>query len=75
MRDRLGWETPEDPELRVSKERTLQHGYTWVPPGLSSEKVNLIQMNTIFLCDFTSEPGSFHFFLTISFSLEPIYTL
>ncbi len=39
VRERLGWETPRDPEIWPGKERTLQAGYTWIPAGLSFEKV------------------------------------
>ena len=31
--------TPVDPNLWAGKEKTLQAGYTWIPPGLSIEKV------------------------------------
>ncbi|XP_064595087.1 four and a half LIM domains protein 2-like isoform X2 [Liolophura sinensis] len=39
VRDRLGWKKQEDPKLQVVKERALKEGYTWVPPGLSSHKI------------------------------------
>ncbi|XP_041354774.1 prickle planar cell polarity protein 3-A-like isoform X2 [Gigantopelta aegis] len=39
VRDRLGWKRQDDPNLQVSKEKTLREGYTWVPPGLSHEKI------------------------------------
>ncbi|XP_046578865.1 prickle planar cell polarity protein 3-A-like isoform X2 [Haliotis rubra] len=39
VRDRLGWKRQDDPSLQVSKEKTLREGYTWVPPGLSSQKI------------------------------------
>ena len=41
--ERIGWEQPDDPVLQVDKERTLREGYTWIPAGLSSEKVSVIQ--------------------------------
>lgn len=40
IRDRLGWKRNDDPSAQVSKDRTLREGYTWIPPGLSSEQVN-----------------------------------
>lgn len=40
IRDRLGWKRNDDPSVQVSKDRTLREGYTWIPPGLSSEQVN-----------------------------------
>lgn len=39
IRDRIGWGSPTDPALQVNREKTLKMGYTWVPPGLSKEKV------------------------------------
>ena len=39
VRERVGWEDPPDPLLRVNKEQTLRLNYTWVPPGLSDDKV------------------------------------
>ena len=41
VRDRLGWETPMDQNLWPGKETTLKAGYTWIPAGLSTEKVTL----------------------------------
>lgn len=41
VRDRLGWKRQDDPTQHVSKEMTLQQGYTWVPPGLASDKVGI----------------------------------
>ncbi|KAK2182432.1 hypothetical protein NP493_354g03033 [Ridgeia piscesae] len=40
VRERVGWEDPPDPLLRVNKEQTLRLNYTWVPPGLSDDKVD-----------------------------------
>lgn len=37
VRDRIG--IKPDPSNQTSKEKTLQEGYSWVPPGLSSAKV------------------------------------
>ncbi|XP_061176535.1 prickle planar cell polarity protein 3-A-like isoform X2 [Saccostrea echinata] len=39
IRDRLGWKRDNDPTAQVSKDRTLREGYTWIPPGLSSEQI------------------------------------
>ncbi|ESO89100.1 hypothetical protein LOTGIDRAFT_154180 [Lottia gigantea] len=39
IRDRLGWKRQDDPNSQVSKEDTLKYGYTWVPPGLSQDKI------------------------------------
>jgi hypothetical protein len=40
VRDRLGWMREEE---QTSKEKTLREGFTWVPSGLSREKVSVIQ--------------------------------
>ena len=40
VRDRLGWKREEDPSLQTSKEKTLREGFTWVPSGLTREKVS-----------------------------------
>ncbi|CAN7982529.1 unnamed protein product, partial [Ixodes pacificus] len=37
VRDRIG--IKPDPSNQTSKEKTLQEGYSWVPPGLSSAKI------------------------------------
>ncbi|XP_076331853.1 four and a half LIM domains protein 3-like isoform X3 [Tachypleus tridentatus] len=39
VRDRIGIKSAPDPTKTVSKEKTLQEGYSWCPPGLSSDKV------------------------------------
>ncbi|XP_078322633.1 prickle planar cell polarity protein 3-A-like isoform X2 [Crassostrea virginica] len=39
IRDRLGWKRNDDPSAQVSKDRTLREGYTWIPPGLSSDQI------------------------------------
>lgn len=39
VRDRLGFKPVQDPDKRVSKERSYSQGYSWVPPGLPSHKV------------------------------------
>ena len=39
IRERLGWEEPKEARLQADKELTLQLGYSWVPPGLSADKV------------------------------------
>lgn len=39
IRDRIGWGSPTDAALQVNREKTLNMGYTWVPTGLSKEKV------------------------------------
>ena len=49
VRDRLGWKRQDDPNLQVSKEKTLRSGYTWVPPGLSLEKVIIV--SSIIYCN------------------------
>ncbi|KAL3249071.1 hypothetical protein MRX96_056196 [Rhipicephalus microplus] len=38
VRDRIGIKA-SDPSQHTSKEKTLQEGYSWVPPGLSSAKI------------------------------------
>ncbi|XP_050394162.1 prickle planar cell polarity protein 3-B isoform X3 [Patella vulgata] len=38
--DRLGWKRQDDITLQVSKEDTLKSGYTWIPAGLSQEKID-----------------------------------
>ncbi|XP_064489395.1 prickle planar cell polarity protein 3-A-like isoform X3 [Ornithodoros turicata] len=37
VRDRIGIKC--DPSKHISKEKTLREGYSWVPPGLSSSKI------------------------------------
>ena len=39
VRDRLGWKRQDDPNQHPSKEKTLREGFTWVPAGLTREKV------------------------------------
>ncbi|GBN86166.1 hypothetical protein AVEN_58163-1 [Araneus ventricosus] len=40
--DRIGFQpSPEPSRHPISKEKTLSAGYSWVPPGLSSEKRNV----------------------------------
>ncbi|KAF4532399.1 hypothetical protein B566_EDAN003851, partial [Ephemera danica] len=40
VRDRLGFKAPTDPERRPSsRERSLNEGYSWVPGGLNSDKI------------------------------------
>ncbi|XP_043215188.1 prickle planar cell polarity protein 3-like isoform X2 [Amphibalanus amphitrite] len=39
VRDRLGFTGVLEPDKRVSKDRAFQQGYSWVPPGLSREKI------------------------------------
>ncbi|XP_023240313.1 prickle planar cell polarity protein 3-A-like isoform X1 [Centruroides sculpturatus] len=39
VRNRIGLKNPQDPNKVVSKRRTLEEGYSWIPPGLNSEKV------------------------------------
>lgn len=42
VRDRLGFKPVQDPDKRVSKERSYSQGYSWVPPGLPSHKVSVV---------------------------------
>ncbi|XP_076444426.1 testin-like isoform X1 [Babylonia areolata] len=39
VRDRLGWKRQDDPTVHTSKEKTLREGFTWVPSGLTREKI------------------------------------
>ncbi|KAK3583915.1 hypothetical protein CHS0354_033700 [Potamilus streckersoni] len=39
VRDRLGWRREDDPAYQATKEKTLKEGYTWVPPGLTSQQI------------------------------------
>ncbi|XP_039293877.1 prickle planar cell polarity protein 3 isoform X6 [Nilaparvata lugens] len=39
VQERLGFKPSQDPEKRNSRDRCLQEGYSWVPPGLSSRKI------------------------------------
>nr|AJV21312.1 limpet [Terebratalia transversa] len=39
VRDRIGWNLPSNPNRRISRDQTLCLGYSWVPPGLSEDKV------------------------------------
>uniref|UniRef100_T1J1G8 LIM zinc-binding domain-containing protein n=1 Tax=Strigamia maritima TaxID=126957 RepID=T1J1G8_STRMM len=39
VRERIGFKCHPDPNRRPSKERSRQEGYSWIPPGLDSDKV------------------------------------
>ncbi|WAR08329.1 PRIC3-like protein, partial [Mya arenaria] len=39
VRDRLGWQREDDPGSTSTKEHTLRQGFSWVPPGLTSEQI------------------------------------
>ncbi|XP_023708514.1 prickle planar cell polarity protein 3 isoform X4 [Cryptotermes secundus] len=39
VRERLGFKPPADPDRRPSREKTISEGFSWVPPGLPSHKI------------------------------------
>ncbi|XP_069688884.1 prickle planar cell polarity protein 3-A isoform X3 [Periplaneta americana] len=39
VRDRLGFKPPTDPDRRSSREKSISEGFSWVPPGLPSAKI------------------------------------
>lgn len=41
VRERLGFKPPADPDRRPSREKTINEGFSWVPPGLPSHKVSV----------------------------------
>ena len=57
VRDRLGWKREEDPNLQTSKEKTLREGFTWVPSGLTREKVSEYSKERFYLGPFRPYEG------------------
>ena len=45
VRERLGWEEPADTDLQANMEQAQRLGYSWVPPGLTDDKVGWLASN------------------------------
>ena len=54
IRQRLGWEEPDDVTLHCHKDTTLKAGYTWIPPGVSLDTVSTCALSPVSTCALSS---------------------